>query len=238
VSSRASTALYDAAPMAPEAFLFDLDGTLVDTERDNVQSLELALRAWGVELDAEERRFIVGHSWNEIHARIARRHGLTVSMDELIALAVEERRRLLATKGFTPLPGAVEAVARFGRRAPLCVVSGASRAEVSDAIDGLGLRAHFRFLLCAEDYGRGKPDPEPYRSAMHRLGVAPAKCLVLEDAQPGVLSGRAAGARVVGVQVGNFVGYDLSAADVVVATLDEVTDDLVDRLVAGSLGMP
>jgi HAD superfamily hydrolase (TIGR01509 family) len=191
----------------------------------------LAVRKLGAELDAEERRFIVGHSWNEIHAQISARHGLTVSMDDLIALAVEEKRGLMAEKGFTPLPGAVDAVLRFARRAPMAVVSGASRVEVSDAIDGLGLRKHFQFLLGAEDYGRGKPDPEPYRSAMERLGVSPGRCLVLEDAQPGIQSARAAGARVIGIRVGNFVGYDLSAADIVVDTLNDVTDELCDRLV-------
>jgi len=222
--------LYDGRPMGPQAFLFDLDGTLVDTERDNVESVVLAVRKLGGELDAEERRFVVGHSWNEIHALIARNHRLTVSMDELIASAVEEKRTLMAAKGFTPLPGAREAVARFGRRAPMAVVSGASRVEVSDAIDGLGLRASFRFLLGAEDYRRGKPDPEPYRTAMERLAVEPGGCIVLEDAQPGIQAARAAGAKVVGIRAGNFVGYDLSAAHIVVDTLDEVTDALCDQL--------
>jgi HAD superfamily hydrolase (TIGR01509 family) len=184
--------------MGPQAFLFDLDGTLVDTERDNVESVVLAVRKLGAELDAEERRFVVGHSWNEIHALIIRNHRLTISMDDLIASAVAEKRRLMASKGFTPLPGAREAVARFGRRAPMAVVSGASRVEVSDAIDGLGLRAAFQFLLGAEDYRRGKPDPEPYRTAMERLGVEPGGCIVLEDAQPGIQAARAAGAQVVG----------------------------------------
>jgi HAD superfamily hydrolase (TIGR01509 family) len=216
--------------MGPQAFLFDLDGTLVDTERDNVESVVLAVRNLGAELDAEERRFVVGHSWNEIHALIARNHRLTVSMDELIAQAVDEKRRLMTGKGFTPLPGALEAVRRFGRRAPMAVVSGASRVEVQDAIDGLGIRASFQFLLGAEDYSRGKPDPEPYRTAMERLAVEPGRCIVLEDAQPGVQAARAAGARVVGIRAGNFVGYDLSAADAVVETLDEVTDALCDRL--------
>ena len=69
------------------AVLFDLDGTLVDSERDNVESVVLAARRWGRELDAEDRQFIVGHSWNEIHARIVRRHGIDVTRDVLIAAA-------------------------------------------------------------------------------------------------------------------------------------------------------
>lgn len=217
--------------MPPAAFLFDLDGTLVDSERDNVESVVRAVRRLGPELDPEDRHFIVGHSWNEIHARLVARHGIAVPMAELIGWAVEEKRAIMAARGYTPLPGAVEAVARLGRRAPLAVVSGASRVEVREAVESLGLTAAFRFLMGAEDYGRGKPHPEPYATAMERLGVRPEACIVIEDAEPGIRSGCAAGARVIGVRAGNFSGYDLSAAHVVVETLHDVTDELCDRLV-------
>jgi HAD superfamily hydrolase (TIGR01509 family) len=215
---------------APAAVLFDLDGTLVHSEPVNVESVVLAVRRWGAELDDETRQFVVGHSWNEIHQRIVGRFALSVDMDTLIAVAVEEKRALVRESGLPVLPGAVEAVKRLGSRSRLAVVSGASRVEVEEAIDGLGLRSDFVFLLGAEDYQRGKPDPEPYRRAMERLGVPPAACLVIEDATPGILAGRAAGARVIAVRAGNFSGYDLSPADVVVDTLDEVTHDLCSRL--------
>ena len=65
---------------APEAFLFDLDGTLVDSERANVESVVLAVRRYGAELTAEERAFVIGHSWNEIYQMIARNHALGVAM--------------------------------------------------------------------------------------------------------------------------------------------------------------
>src|SRR4051794_17424551 len=99
----------------PAAVLFDLDGTLVDSERDNVESVVLAVRRWGKELDAEDRQFVVGHSWNEIHARIVRRQGVDVPMPTLIAAAVAEKNKLLAEKGYQALPGAVAAVGRLGR---------------------------------------------------------------------------------------------------------------------------
>src|SRR5437762_3094854 len=124
---------------SPAAVLFDLDGTLVDSERDNVESVVLAVRRHGKELDAEDRQFVIGHSWNEIHERIARRHGLDVSMKTLIAEAVAEKRALLAQKGYQALPGAVAAVQRLGRHSLLAVVSGASRVEVEDAVTSLGV---------------------------------------------------------------------------------------------------
>ena len=106
------------------------------------------------------------------------------------------------------------------------MVSGASRTEVEDAVLSLGVRDAFAFLLGAEDYARGKPDPEPYLMAMRRFGVQPGACIVIEDATPGILAGRAAGARVVGGAGGQLLRLRPSAAHVVVDTLDEITGEL------------
>jgi HAD superfamily hydrolase (TIGR01509 family) len=219
---------------AADAILFDLDGTLVDSERENVESVVLAVRRWGAELSSDERAFVIGHSWNEIHARIAAAHGLDVSMTALIAAAVDEKRALLAHDGYRALPGAVAAVRRLGRRSKLAVVSGASHGEVVDALESLAVTDAFALVLGAEDYPRGKPAPDPYALALERLGAAAPRSIAIEDATPGILSARAAGVRVVAVRAGNFSVYDLSSADVVVDTLDDITDALVARLVGAS----
>jgi HAD superfamily hydrolase (TIGR01509 family) len=214
-----------------EAILFDLDGTLVDSERENVESVVLAARGMGAHLSNEERGFIIGHSWNEIHAMIVRNHGLAVSMPALIAAAVEEKRGLLAATGYRPLPGAIDAVRRLSLLAPLALVSGASRQEVQDALTSTGLQSLFQLALGAEDYQRGKPAPEPYLLAIARLGVSAGRCIAIEDATPGIVSAREAGARVIAVRAGNFAGYDLSGADKVVDTLHDVTYELCEQLV-------
>lgn len=213
-----------------KAVLFDMDGTLVDTERENVESVVLAARRWQRELDEDMRRFIVGHSWNEIHARMRRDLDLDVEMDVLIAAAVEEKRGLFESKGYHPLPGAAELVHRLHGRVGLAVVSGSSCVEVRETIAGIGLTQCFDVLLGAEDYTRGKPHPEPYRKAMEMLEVEPSACIVIEDAEPGILSGKAAEARVIAVRRANFLGYDQSAADIVVDTLDQVSDAMLDQL--------
>jgi HAD superfamily hydrolase (TIGR01509 family) len=215
---------------ANRAVLFDLDGTLVDTERENVESVVLAARRWGVELNNDMRQFIVGHSWNEIHARIQHEYGLDVEMGVLIAAAVEEKRALFATTGYQPLPGTLALVRRLHRQVGLAVVSGSSRVEVHETIAGIGLTECFQYLLGAEDYRQGKPHPEPYQTAMRLLAVAAPSCIVIEDAEPGILAGKAAGASVIAVRRGNFVGYDQSAADVIVDTLEQITDEVLDKL--------
>jgi len=216
----------------PEAFLFDLDGTLVDSERANVESVVLAVRRWGAEMTDDERGFVIGHSWNEIYAMVARNHALSVPMRELIDAAVDEKDALLAQTGHRALPGAVELVRRLAGRAKLAVVSGASGKEVRDALAGIGVLDLFSVIVAAEDYAHGKPSPEPYVKGLAAVGTAPGRTLVIEDATPGIQAARAAGLRVIGVEAGNFAGYDLSQADVVVQTLSEVTDELCARLVS------
>jgi HAD superfamily hydrolase (TIGR01509 family) len=215
----------------PDAFLFDLDGTLVDSERENVESVVLAVRRYGAELTDDERGFVVGHSWNEIYAMLARNHGLTVGMHDLIADAVHEKEALLAQTGYRALPGAVALVERAAARSKLALVTGASRVEALDALRSIGILHLFTTVLAAEDYSHGKPSPEPYARALMQLGAEPRRSIAIEDATPGIQSAHAAGARVIGVRAGNFSGYDLSASDVVVDTLLEVTDELCGRLI-------
>jgi len=148
----------------------------------------------------------------------------------LIEASVAEKRALFDGRGYEPLPGADGLVRRLSQSVPLAIVSGSSTVEVRETIAGLGLADCFRHLLGSEAYGRGKPHPEPYQTAMRLLGISPDGCIVVEDAEPGILAGKSAGARVIAVRRANFVGYDQSAADLVVDTLEEVSDDMLERL--------
>jgi beta-phosphoglucomutase-like phosphatase (HAD superfamily) len=121
-------------------------------------------------------------------------------------------------------------VRRLRGRVRLAIVSGSSRVEVRETIAGIGLSDCFDCLLGAEDYSQGKPHPEPYLTAMRQLEVAPQACLVIEDSEPGIRSGKAAGAWVIAVRHANFLGSDQSAADIIVNTLEQADDRLLDEL--------
>ncbi len=82
---------------------------------------------------------------------------------------------------------------------PYAIVSGSPRASIERTLATLGLSHYFPVIVGAEDYARGKPDPEPFLTAAHILGVPAAECLVFEDAEAGIASAEAAGMRYVRV---------------------------------------
>jgi HAD superfamily hydrolase (TIGR01509 family) len=217
---------------ATEAVLFDLDGTLVDSERESAEAMARVLARAGLHVTQAHRDFVVGHSWNEIHALLARDLGaaLGLSLGELIARSAAERVHVIAEMGLTIMPGAVAAVRRLGARWPKAIVTGSSRAEAAQALAALGIEADFPVVLASEDYAHGKPSPEGYLAAAARLDVAPERCVVLEDSAAGIAAGRAAGMTVIAVRAGNFAGHDQTAADLIVDTLDAVTCELVEEL--------
>lgn len=222
--------------MPVRAVLFDLDGTLVDSERESALAMARVLeRELGLATTQADLDFVIGHSWNEIYARLrdAYRDRVRWTMAELIARSSAEREHVIAEQGMTILPGAIAAVRRLGARWPKAVVTGSSRAEAAQSLRFLGLESEFPVVLASEDYAHGKPHPAGYLAAAERLAVAPADCLVLEDSAAGIAAGRAAGMTVVAVRAGNFIGADQSAAHRIVATLDDVTYGLVEALGGG-----
>jgi beta-phosphoglucomutase-like phosphatase (HAD superfamily) len=133
--------------------------------------------------------------------------------------------------GITVLPGA-RATLGWTTGRPRALVTGSSRAEVMQVLPRIGPEATFDVIVAAEDVARSKPAPDGYQKAIAALGVSPHECLVVEDSVAGIAAAHAAGCLVIAVRAGNFGGWDQSAAHRVIATLDELTPQLVDELYA------
>jgi HAD superfamily hydrolase (TIGR01509 family) len=209
------------------AVLFDLDGTLADTERQNAEAVARALERAGRPMTDEERLFVIGHGWREIYDHLHAHGGVALSFEELVQRATAEREALVVEHGLDVLPGAVALVRRVAARWPAALVSGSSRAEIAFCLRALGLDGCFPWFIGAEDTPRGKPNPDGYLMAAARLGVPPAGCVVLEDSAAGIAAAKAAGMRCIAVRAGNFAGQRQDHADRVVGTLEEVDDALL-----------
>ena len=205
------------------ALLFDLDGTLVDSERQCAESVARALASGGRVMTQAERDFVIGHGWNEIYANLLEGGALPMSRDALIAQAGKEREHIVDTDGLVVLPGGVELV-RAAREAGLrvAIVSGSSRGEIEDAIRRLGIAADIELYVGAEDVPRGKPAPDGYLLALDRLGLVASEAIVIEDSTAGISAGLAAGTTVLAARAGNFARQRQDHAHHVVESLAEI----------------
>src|SRR5262245_36482622 len=162
--------------------LFDLDGTLVDSERETGEAMARALvRGLAIAIEQRDRDFIVGRSWVAIYDSLRARYPqLRWSRDELIAQTALLRDEVFAELGVTVLPGARDALG-WTRALPRAIVTGSSRVEARQVLAYLGPEAAFDVIVASEDVARSKPAPDGYQQAMARLGLVPGVCLVVED---------------------------------------------------------
>jgi HAD superfamily hydrolase (TIGR01509 family) len=211
------------------AILFDLDGTIIDTEANAAETVQQCFKNWGIAVDAADARFVTGRTWESAIDYLVQRYRLPVSRDQALAEILREYR-ISIEKNLGVVPGCVEAIRSLSSRYPLALVSGSRRADIEWSLTKLGVIQDFRFILGSEDYPRSKPAPDGYLKAIEILGVAATKTLIFEDSEAGIASGLAAGATVVAVTCTNHFQQDTSPAHHQILDLTQVTADWADRL--------
>lgn len=205
-----------------DAIFWDMDGTIVDTERVVWEVMLKAFRkAADIELPADVFEKLLGQSELDFYRSMVAMYSLTPDDVERIKHTFDlEYIPKLAT--VPPLPGAVEKVHETATLAPIALVTGSTSAQASAVINALEIGHLFRDIVACDMYERGKPDPMPFLMAAENLGVEPAKCLAIEDSPSGVRAAKAAGMKVVGVHEGNKGKYKINHADVEIATLRDL----------------
>jgi beta-phosphoglucomutase family hydrolase len=173
------------------AYLFDCDGTIVDSMPLHLTAWRQALAQWACPFDEELFYAWGGMPVNEIIAALNQMHELKMPVDE-----VSRRKESLyynAMEQLRAVPEVMEHIDASHGSIPFAVVSGSTRESVTASLGKLGLLDRFDTLVCAGDYNRAKPHPECFLMAAKRLGVAPQRCLVFEDTDLGIQAATAAG---------------------------------------------
>lgn len=183
-----------------EAALFDLDGTLVDTEPRSQAAWRQLFLVHGVPHDQPMLASFAGRPGKAILTEHRHSFDRRHTVDELFAEAMSYAASYAAAAPAAPVPGAVELVrALHSSGLPVGVVTSATRDYAHAELDALGLLALLAVLITAEDVAAGKPSPEGYLAGCRTLGVAPERTLVFEDAPAGWAAAKAAGAYCVAV---------------------------------------
>jgi HAD superfamily hydrolase (TIGR01509 family) len=205
-----------------------MDGTLLDSAEYHWLSWREVLAAEGFELTRERFSESFGRR-NDATLRAYFGEGFPLTEVERIGAIKEARYRdMVRTHGVKLLPGVGHWLARLkadGWRQALA--SSASLLNIEAILGGLEVAHFFDAIVSAEDVKTGKPDPEVFLVAAARVSTPPSRCVVIEDSPAGIEAAHLAGMRAIGVQS----SHTSLQADMVVRTLEQLSEDAFDRLV-------
>ena len=179
-------------PKGPfKAYLFDCDGTIADSMPLHYIAWTKILSEWNCEFPEDKFYAWGGMPIVDILNTLNKEQGLNMPVADLMVRKEALYFELLHE--LQPVPEVLEHILESHGRIPFAVVSGSARDSVEKSLETLGILDKFDTLVCAGDYTKGKPDPEPFLLAAKRLGIAPEDCLVFEDTEMGIQSATAAG---------------------------------------------
>jgi HAD superfamily hydrolase (TIGR01509 family) len=213
-----------------QAVVFDLDGVILQTEEVWDEVRGGYVRDQGGRYDEQAQRDMMGMSAPEWSRYLHDQRGVPGTPEQISADVV----RLMEARYRVELPlipGAREAVERLAARWPLGLASSSNRRLIDVALELARLEPFFRATVSSEEVARGKPAPDVYLEAARRLGLAAEKCAAVEDSHSGIRSARAAGMRVVAIPNPAYPPdpQALEAADVTLASIQELTPEIVER---------
>ena len=205
-----------------QAALFDLDGTLIESEGLWVEAYRSFLFDRGMNISKKEAMdLIYGKSFHHVYEKTIERYPLLIDMkmDEMGNILRENFASLGRYRSIV-ISSSLALLNKLADRMKIAIVSGSRRRDIEAAMDIMGIRDEIEIYLGAEDYSPGKPHPACYRLACRRLSLPPEYCIVFEDSEAGVQAAKSAGIFCVALKrPGQLPEQDLSLADKVVADL-------------------
>lgn len=225
-----------SSPSGIRAVLFDLDGTLVDSEPSYWKAWRSVFQPLGIHLTDIELRSVMGMRPPEVAATfLARRQGSVEGAEPLVDGRVANSPDYLVAKMLdamasdrnrTEMPGASRAV-ELARSADLLIAIATSAPQVlaEAAVRAIGMADQFHAVVSSEHERRGKPHPDVFLTAARRLSTPPEQCVVVEDAPNGVIAAKAAGMRCVVIPEKGHDNDVFAEANVRLSSLELLTID-------------
>src|SRR6218665_754118 len=204
-----------------KTILFDLDGTIIDSEKAAQQAILDCTAKWGVPVTPEDAASVAGKKWEVAFDLLYKRFRMPVSLAEC-STAILNRYQEIFQANPTIVPGVKEAILDFAKNFQLALVSGSTREDVLWALRHLKVDHLFGCILGAEDYVGSKPSPDGFLKALKILGAKSEETIVFEASAAGIASARAAGLRVVAIESTNHFGHDQSVADARIPHFEKV----------------
>ncbi len=223
------------------AIIFDLDGTLADSERLHFEAFRATLASRGIDLGRDEYfTRLIGYTDHDCFAAVMLEHGGAhddAAIRALMTRKAEIYQAMIAERDVL-YSGAADFARRCAGRFPLMLVTGTLKAEAEMILRRGAIRDHFLDIIAAEDVAQGKPAPDGFLVALGRLGfllrprpsITALECLAIEDTAAGIEAARRAGMRVLGVcqtaTAAELAGANLIRPSLAAIDLDELLREL------------
>lgn len=200
-----------------------MDGVIIDSEPTH-QQLEFEMFAeLGLTISAEEHKTFVGTSAIDMWTMIRRNHDLAKTPEDLLLYGRAKYWEALGNNTVPLVNGAKELISMFyTNKYVVQVASSATRPTVDKVIEHFRLQKYFSYRIGGDEVRKSKPDPEIFIKAAQQSASDPKNCLVIEDSKNGVKAAKDAGMHCIGYANPGTGDQDLSAADFVVSSLDEI----------------
>jgi HAD superfamily hydrolase (TIGR01509 family) len=215
-----------------DAIIFDHDGTLVDTERADLETCRILYQEYGVHFSIEYwAKYIVGYmgGYDRVLNDLTSRNG----HGQARARVWERFKELwdITSENVELMPGVIPLLAHLHTAGyPMAVATASDQEWVKRWFTRFELWPYFQAIATSDDVVHNKPAPDVYLFAATQLGIAPERCLVFEDSLPGVAAAKAAGMHVVAVSSPHTKQLDYSTADRIIDTLEIVTAAWIETL--------
>lgn len=208
-----------------KAFIFDMDGVIIDTEPIHAIAKQTICRRHGIELPVEIFATFVGRTSVECFTEIAEKYHIKgITGKELAAEKHKEYLRMLETgDGIIEIKGIRQLLERLeNANYKIGLASSSAMPMINLALTKLGIIDYFSVIVSGADLPKSKPDPAVYLLAAEKLGIAPKDCTVVEDATAGIAAAKAAGMYCIAYYNPNSGNQDLSKADIIVKNHDDI----------------
>ena len=206
-----------------DAFLFDFDGVLIDSEHLTLDAVHQVLQTYGVPGEQLPQRNYQGWSWEAIHRNLVHLE-LNVSEEVMVSNYAHAFATLVRTRSPRQIPGVNDALKRASHLGKVGIVTASDGALVHSSLKQHGWTSYVDAVVSADTYDQPKPDPECYLKAARQLGVDISECVIFEDSDVGLKGALASGGHVIAILGGRPIPPDVRIR--LAATWPDFTDAL------------
>ena len=212
-----------------QAVIFDMDGVLADSEPLYLAGINQVLEAYGVELTPAENEETIGTTVEVTWGKVIERFSLPPEAYEECVRRYDHAMETLLREPQEPLPGVRPLLAELRRRGtPYALASSAWPNWIASLLAATSLEDSFDVIVSRTMVEHGKPAPDIFLYSAERLGVAPERCIVLEDTPTGIAAAKAAGMYAVQMRAASTAFPPLPEADLVLESLEDFPFSLLE----------